>query len=64
MRFNPLPLAALGQAPHALDQRGERAGVRGGGTFPTPNLEPPLTLTLSPQAGRGDARGIRGHVSA
>ena len=60
MRWYPLPLPALGQSPHALHQR----GVMGGSTFPTPNLKPPLTLTLSAQAGRGDARGIRGHVSA
>jgi FAD/FMN-containing dehydrogenase/Fe-S oxidoreductase len=43
-----LPLPAL---------RGERAGVRGSGTLQAESLGPPLTLTLSPQAGRGDPGG-------
>ena len=51
-----LPLPALRQASHELDQRGERAGVRGSGTHHAHGLQPPLTLTLSPQAGRGDSK--------
>jgi FAD/FMN-containing dehydrogenase/Fe-S oxidoreductase len=50
-----LPLPAPDQASRELDQRGERAGVRGSGTLQSQASGPPLTLTLSPQAGRGDA---------
>jgi FAD/FMN-containing dehydrogenase len=50
-----LPLPAPGQPSRELHQRGERAGVRGGGTLQPQNSGRPLTLTLSPQAGRGDA---------
>jgi FAD/FMN-containing dehydrogenase/Fe-S oxidoreductase len=45
-----LPLPAQHQPPHELHQRGER----GSGTLQSQSLGPPLTLTLSPQAGRGD----------
>jgi FAD/FMN-containing dehydrogenase/Fe-S oxidoreductase len=55
-----LPLPASPQASHELHQRGERAGVRGGSTLRPESLGPPLTLTLSPQAGRGDPGGARG----
>ena len=53
-----LPLPAQHQPRRALHQRGERAGVRGSGTLRRLRLLLPLTLTLSPQAGRGDPRGI------
>ena len=52
-----LPLPAQRQPPLALHQRGERDGVRGSGTLQRPRLPLPLTLTLSPQAGRGDPGG-------
>src|SRR5262249_20772626 len=41
----------------ALRQRGERDGVSGGRTLRRRHLSLPLTLALSPQAGRGDPRG-------
>ncbi len=39
-----LPLPAQRQEPHALQQRGERAGVRGSGMLQSTTPEPPLTL--------------------
>jgi hypothetical protein len=53
-RLRP-PLPAQRQPLRAFHRRGERAGVRGS-TKRSPSLGPPLTLTLSPQAGRGDCR--------
>ena len=59
-----LPLPAPRQASHGLHQRGERAGVRGSGILQPQSLGPPLTLTLSPQAGRGDPLGASGEGEA
>jgi FAD/FMN-containing dehydrogenase/Fe-S oxidoreductase len=53
-----LPLPAQLEPPLALRQRGERDGVRGSGTLQPQSPGPPLTLTLSPQAGRGDALSL------
>ena len=59
-----LPLPAQRQPSVTLQQRGERAGVRGSGTLLQPqSSEPPLTLTLSPQAGRGDTVGASGEAA-
>jgi hypothetical protein len=58
LRVPPLP--AHRRPFHARQQRGERAGVRGRGTLQAQSLLLPLTLTLSPQAGRGDPCGICG----
>jgi hypothetical protein len=33
---------------------GEKVGMRGGGNRKRRHVQPPLTLALSPQAGRGD----------
>jgi hypothetical protein len=55
-----LPLPAQHQPPLALHQRGERDGVRGSSLLQRRSLWLPLTVALSPQAGRGDSRGIRG----
>jgi hypothetical protein len=49
-----LPLPAQLQPRLALQQRGERVGVRGSGALRRRQLLLPLTLALSPQAGRGD----------
>jgi FAD/FMN-containing dehydrogenase/Fe-S oxidoreductase len=59
-----LPLPAPHQASHGLYQRGERVGVRGSGTLQPQSLGPPLTLTLSPQAGRGDPLDASGEEAA
>ena len=59
MSPNP-PLPAQHQLSLALRQRGERVGVRGSGTLQPWSLLLPLTLALSPQAGRGETRGICG----
>jgi hypothetical protein len=48
------PLPAHRRPRHALRQRGERVGVTGGGTLRRRRLLRPLTLTLSPHAGRGN----------
>jgi hypothetical protein len=53
-----LPLPALLQRLLALQQRGERAGVRSSGIFRRRHLGLPLTLALFPQAGRGDPVGV------
>ena len=55
-----LRLPALLHPTLALRPRAERTGLRGGGTLQRRNLWLPLTLTLSPQAGRGDAGGAGG----
>jgi hypothetical protein len=55
-----LPLPAHRQPCHVLHQRGERAGVRGSRTLRRRHLLLPLTLALSPQAGRGDPGGVCG----
>jgi FAD/FMN-containing dehydrogenase/Fe-S oxidoreductase len=49
-----LPLPAQRQPPHELHQRRERAGVRGSDTLQRQSSGLPLTLTRSPQAGKGD----------
>ncbi len=51
-----LPLPAQRRPRHVLQRRGERAGVRGSGKLRRQCVWLPLTLTLSPQAGRGDPR--------
>jgi FAD/FMN-containing dehydrogenase/Fe-S oxidoreductase len=53
-----LPLPAQHEPRLDLQQRGERVGVRGSGTLQPESLGPPLTLTLSPQAGRGDSLAL------
>jgi hypothetical protein len=68
-----LPLPAQLQPRQTLHQRGERDGVTGStgrgplgdragmaGTFRAKSVGLPLTLPLSPQAGRGDSRGACG----
>jgi FAD/FMN-containing dehydrogenase/Fe-S oxidoreductase len=62
-----LPLPAQRQPPLGLQQRGERDGVRGSPALHTlqpQRLGPPLTLALSPQAGRGDPLGTSGEGEA
>ena len=54
------PLPAHRRPRLALRQRGERVGVRGSGTLQRRRLWLPLTLTLSPQAGRGNPVGGSG----
>jgi len=60
------PLPAQSPSPRASptsprpQRRGERAGVRGRGTLQRFSLFLPLTLTLSPQAGRGDLARVCG----
>ena len=49
-----LPLPAQRHSVPVLLQRGERVGVRGRGTHRASASVLPLTLTLSPQAGRGN----------
>jgi hypothetical protein len=55
-----LPLPALPRPSSALQLRGERAGVRGNLALQALSLGLPLTLTLSPQAGRGNPRSAFG----
>jgi len=63
-----LPLLAHRLPSRALHQRGERVTaepclrheVRGRGKHQAQSLLLPLTLTLSPQAGRGNPRSICG----
>jgi hypothetical protein len=55
-----LPLPVQHRPRLTLLQRGERVGVRGSGTFQGGSLWLPLTLTLSPQAGRGNSLGACG----
>src|SRR5262245_37863073 len=56
MTYDP-PLPAQRRPALALQQRGERVGVRGSGTLRRWRLWLPLTLALSPQAGRGNPVG-------
>jgi len=60
MKLAVLPLPAHGRPFHAPHQPGERAGVRGRDIVQPQSLWLPLTLTLSPQAGRGDPRATCG----
>jgi hypothetical protein len=58
------PLPAHLHPLQALRQRGERVGVRGSGTLRHRRLLLPLTLTLSPQAGRGNQPAVEASVRA
>jgi hypothetical protein len=55
-----LPLPAQRQPRLAFHPRGERDGVRGGSLRQRRCLWLPLTLALSPQAGRGNPRSLGG----
>jgi hypothetical protein len=57
-----LPLPAQHRPRLALRQREDRGGVRGSGTLKRGSFRLPLTLTLSPQAARGDSRGVCGKL--
>ncbi|HEX6002232.1 MAG TPA: FAD-linked oxidase C-terminal domain-containing protein [Hyphomicrobiaceae bacterium] len=56
--------AKFGEVGHNLGEpplpafRGQRDGVGGSGTLQREHSEPPLTITLSPQAGRGDPHAL------
>jgi FAD/FMN-containing dehydrogenase/Fe-S oxidoreductase len=59
-----LPLPAQLQPSDGLHQRGESAGVRGSNALQRGHSGLPLTLTLSPQAGRGNPVGAPGYGEA
>ena len=60
-----LPLPALRQPPNELQQRGERAGVRGSPTLPASEpLAAPHPNPLPARAGRGDPGGALGEGAA
>ena len=54
------PLPAQRRPRLALDQRAERVGVRGSGNLRPWRVWLPLTLTLSPRAGRGNPSAREG----
>src|SRR5581483_5805024 len=59
-----LLLPAPHQPSNERDKRGERAGERGSDAPQRQSLGPPLTLALSPQAGRGEPAGASGEGDA